>query len=252
MASKIAALIPSFSKDDENIGREMANEISALIPSRSKDDEKLGKIYTPETFTKYHTRFAAMLPGYIAAYIFPGRALAPALIESVMVTMNSKNTCPYCTGLHVELARMAGADNIDKNSPPIVYATKFAEAAGRGKKERAAFVVLEEAIGSGKAASVHCLCWALLWGKTTGNSINNALTKVMGGDIRAISGLDVFLLLWYGPLFLVIFLLNLILARMPHVSPLISTTIGVVLWLPQALFILPVGISCIVLHRGVV
>lgn len=231
----------------------MVDEKSELIPSLPKDDEKTGKIYTTTTFTRDHTRFAAMLPFYLAAYIVPGRALAPAVIESIMVTMNSYNTCPYCTGLHGQLARMAGAHNVEENThPSVIYAKTFAQEAGRGEKERAAFAALEGEIGSVKAASVHYLCWALLWGKTTGNSINNARTKVLGGDINAISMLDMILLLWYGPLFFVIGVLNLILTKLPPVPGSVSTALGAVLWIPQALFIAPVGIICIVLHRGVV
>ena len=45
---------------------------------------------------------------YLGAYAGP-RALAPTTIESIMVTMNTVNTCPYCSGLHDELARMAQA-----------------------------------------------------------------------------------------------------------------------------------------------
>jgi len=45
---------------------------------------------------------------YLGAYAGP-RALAPTTIESIMVTMNTVNTCPYCSGLHDELFRMAQA-----------------------------------------------------------------------------------------------------------------------------------------------
>ena len=41
---------------------------------------------------------------------FP-RALEPRLNEAIMNTMNSVNTCPYCTGLHGELGRMAGINS---------------------------------------------------------------------------------------------------------------------------------------------
>jgi len=230
----------------------MADENTGLISSPSDDDEKTGKLFTARTFTRDHTRFASMLPGYLAAYIVPGRALAPAVIESVMVTMNSYNTCPYCDGLHGQLARMAGANEIDETLPHVIYAKKFAQEAGRGEGERIAFVTLEQAIGKAKGASVKYLCWALLWGKTTGNSINNALTKVLSRDMGTISALDILLLLWYGPLFLVISILNTILAKMPHVAGFISTVLGAVLWVPQALFIGPLGIICIILHCGVV
>ena len=58
------------------------------------------------TFSRDHIRFMSELLHYLGAYAGP-RALAPSTIESVMVTMNSVNTCPYCSGLHDELARMA-------------------------------------------------------------------------------------------------------------------------------------------------
>ena len=60
------------------------------------------------TFTRDHVRFMGELVHYLGAYAGP-RALAATTIESIMVTMNTVNTCPYCSGLHDELARMAQA-----------------------------------------------------------------------------------------------------------------------------------------------
>ena len=60
------------------------------------------------TFTRDHVRFMSELLHYLGAYAGP-RALAPTTIESIMVTMNTVNTCPYCSGLHDELFRMAQA-----------------------------------------------------------------------------------------------------------------------------------------------
>ena len=60
------------------------------------------------TFTRDHVRFMGELVHYLGAYAGP-RALAPTTIESIMVTMNTVNTCPYCSGLHDELFRMAQA-----------------------------------------------------------------------------------------------------------------------------------------------
>ena len=80
------------------------------------------------TFTRDHVRFMGELVHYLGAYAGP-RALAPTTIESIMVTMNTVNTCPYCSGLHDELARMAQA-SVDKKSAEVVYATTFAEEAG--------------------------------------------------------------------------------------------------------------------------
>ena len=50
----------------------------------------------------------------MGAYIGPN-AIEPKLNESIMVTVNSANRCPYCTGLHGELARMAGVEKAQFN-----------------------------------------------------------------------------------------------------------------------------------------
>lgn len=61
---------------------------------------KTGKTWTTASFTRDHVRFMKETPSYLGAYINPFSRLDPKTIESVMVTMNSINTCPYCTGLH--------------------------------------------------------------------------------------------------------------------------------------------------------
>ena len=133
------------------------------------EETKTGKVWTSwATFIRDHTRFMVELPGYLAAYLWPGRSLDPITLESVMLTVNSVNTCPYCTGLHGQLARMAGAEP-DAQAPAVKYATTFAHEAGRGADERAAFESLSKELGDRKASSVRSLCWALLWGKTTGS-----------------------------------------------------------------------------------
>lgn len=98
--------------------------------------EKTGKVWSWSTMIRDHARFAAMLPTYLGAYIMPGSCLRPNQIELVMTTMNSYNTCPYCTGLHGQLARMAGvsSDRPDTASDPAVaFAKTFAVESGRGE-----------------------------------------------------------------------------------------------------------------------
>ena len=75
---------------------------------------------------------------YLADYVVAGFALEPAAIEAVMLTMNSVNACPYCTGLHGQLARTAGADdNPGPVGPEVACATTFAHAsAGRRGRRR--------------------------------------------------------------------------------------------------------------------
>ena len=211
------------------------------------EQPKTGKLWKTSTFTREHTRFAWELGGYLGAYVMPGSALDPKTTEAVMVTMNSINTCPYCTGLHGELARMASTI-VESRSPAVVYAKTFAEETGRGAKCRAAFETLVKSMGSCKASSVRSLCWALLWGKTTGNSINNVRNKLVGLKWLQISPFDLLMFLYYGPLFLVIGIANVILAVSPKIPGWLSTAIGAFLWVPQALHILPMGILCLALR----
>ena len=194
-----------------------------------------------------------------------------------MLTVNSYNTCPYCTGLHGELARMSGLDtedigsssttksdaandNDDDNdetnvSEEVKYAQTFAIESGRGTAVKFAYDNMLNTIGMKHAKSVRALCWALLWGKTTGNTINEARDKILKRDDKKkekVTSLDIFMLLYYGPLFSVIGVLNKILTTLPSVPKLVSSVIGAVLWLPQAINITPLGIVSLVLNKGVV
>jgi len=213
---------------------------------------KVGKIYEWKTLVANHTQFAAMLPSYLASYIGFSSRLDPIVIESVMVTMNSYNTCPYCTGLHGQLARMSGLSEPDPSDPHVVYAKTFALESGRGGDVEAAHAKLVGVIGAAKAKAVRALCWALLWGKTTGNSINAARDKFLTLKITRVTLIDLFVLAYYGPLFIVIGLLNAALTIMPVIPKWASAALGVVLWVPQALNILPLGLLSILLSMGVV
>ena len=125
-----------------------------------------------------------------SAYIGPN-AVDPELNEAVMVTVNSVNSCPYCEGLHGQLARMAGVDDPDQlmaatsiaectkviDDPAIVYARTFAEQDGRGDVEEQAFHKLAEATHVGLARSVRALCWFVSIG---GNTLNGFFARLAG------------------------------------------------------------------------
>jgi len=217
---------------------------------------KVGKTYTWSSLVANHTRFVAVLPSYLGAYVYPlsasGRRLPPTLIESVMVTMNSYNTCPYCTGLHGQLARMAGLADPDLTDPSVAYAKTFALESGRGPDVEAARDALVRAVGPGQASSVDALCWALLWGKTTGNTINCARDKILGLKLTQVTALDLFVLVYYGPLFAVIGVLNAALTLAPAIPKGASAGLGAILWVPQAINILPLGLVSLILKLGVV
>lgn len=231
--------------------RRSHNKLSRFfIPTMSQTEiEKTGKIWTWSTLIRDHAQFAAMLPGCLAAYIVPGRALPSATIESVMLTMNSYNTCPYCSGLHGQLARMAGVQEPDTSDPAVVYAKTFAIESGRGPDVDAAFGRLAASVGLSKAGSVQSLCWTLLWGKTTGNTINNARDKILKLELVDITLLDIFILAYYGPLFVVIGILNIILKFMPRIPSVMGNAVDATLWFPLAINILPLGLASIVLIK---
>jgi len=211
------------------------------------------KLWDWNTLLRDHTRFVTMLPNYLAAYIAPGYSLSPTTIESVMVTMNSINTCPYCTGLHGQLARMAGVDKPNPTDAEVIYATAFAHESGRGSDVDSSYDALVAKIGSRRAQSVRALCWALLWGKTTGNTVNSARDKILKLQLTQLRTVDLFVLAYYGPLFLVIGLLNKMLTVAPSGIPkAVSIALGAVLWLPQALNIIPLGLASIAVNFGVV
>ena len=147
---------------------------------------------------------------------------------------------------------MAGVDKPDVTDPEVIYATVFATESGRGGSVDTAYQVLVSKIGEKEAQSVRALCWALLWGKTTGNTINNCRDKILKLEWTSLRTVDLFVLAYYGPLFLVIGVLNMILTVATGIPKVGSAVLGAVLWLPQALNIIPLGLISIVLKCGVV
>ena len=75
-----------------------------------KMEQYTKKMWTPQGFFADHRMVFRNLLRIAGAYVGPN-AVDPELNESVMVTVNSVNSCPYCEGLHGELARMAGVQD---------------------------------------------------------------------------------------------------------------------------------------------
>ena len=104
-------------------------------------------------------------------------------------------------------------------------------------------MLVRQAIGSAKAKYVRALCWALNWGKTTGNTIKLTTGKLKRLQLTQVSFTEVIVYLLYAPLFLVIAVLNAALPFAPAVPGWVSAIIGASLWLPQAAHILPIGLA---------
>ena len=190
-----------------------------------------------------HARVLTSIPRIAGAYAGPN-AIDPKLNESVMITVNSVNQCPYCEGLHGQLGRMAGVEDQARlmkaeseqecralvNDPAISFARSFAENDGRGPAVEAAFRSLEDRLGPGRAASVRALCWFLLWGSLGGNTVNALVSRLKGQSKPGSSFLfELLFFVYYGPLFLVIAILNGLLKLAPRVPKWASAGIGLTL-----------------------
>lgn len=225
-------------------------------------DRYTKKIWTAAGCLADHRRVASQLLSILGAYVGPN-AIEAKLNEAVMVTVNSVNSCPYCKGLHGELARMAGVDDpmglMDAQSvsecrervdePAITYARVFAEQDGRGAVEEQAYAALEASEGAGRARSVRALCWFLTWGSIGGNTLNAFLSRLRGAPKSGSSVLfELVFFVYYAPLFLLIAVVNALLRFFPRVPAWFSAFFGVVLTFIAGTWILPLGIVSIVLR----
>jgi AhpD family alkylhydroperoxidase len=94
-------------------------------------------------------------------------SIAAATNESIMLAVNGVNECPYCTGLHGELGRMAGADEVATTADAttkacVEYARIFAANDGRGDVVDTAKGALVKSVGEATAARTDSLCWYVI------------------------------------------------------------------------------------------
>ena len=214
------------------------------------------KIWTALGCLADHKRVISSLPKILDAYVGPN-SIEPSLNESVMVTVNSVNSCPYCEGLHGQLARMAGVEAPEQlhksesaeacralvDDPAITYARKFAEADGRGADLESEFNALAKTAGEGTAASIRALCWFLLWGSIGGNTINALISRLKGVPKTDSSlAFELLFFIYYGPLFGLIAVVNAILRHAPRVPGWFSAGFGVLLTVIASVWIIPLGL----------
>lgn len=219
------------------------------------------KVWTARTCLDDHIDVVAQLPRILGAYVGPN-AIEPKLNESIMVTVNSENQCPYCTGLHGELARMAGVEKVsdllnannveectktvadDDSKPAIEFARIFAEDGGRGARVKEAMHSIAQHYGDGKAKSINALCWFLKWGSLGGNTLNAGFfDRMKGNPVHGSSvGFEIAYTVYYGPLFAVIALMNAGLKFAPPVPPPVLSGVGVLLTFCGGSWMLPVRV----------
>lgn len=214
------------------------------------------KIWTLGGCLADHRSVFLSLPRIAGAYVGPN-SVDPHLNESVMVTVNSVNSCPYCEGLHGELARMAGVDDPQGlmqakseeecrkfvDDPAISFARSFAENDGRGTGVEQAFAQLAQATKPAFAASVQALCWFLLWGSIGGNTLNAFFSRLKGQPKTGSSFLfELVFFLYYGPLFLIIAIVNALLRFFPKVPKWFSAGFGLLLTVIAGTWIIIPGV----------
>lgn len=214
------------------------------------------KMWTFGGFLADHRSVFLRLPRIAAAYVGPN-SVDPQLNESVMVTVNSVNSCPYCEGLHGELARMAGVDDPQGlmkaesevecrkfvDDPAISFARTFAENDGRGTVVEQSLAQLAQATKPAYAASVQALCWFLLWGSIGGNTLNAFFSRLKGQSKTGSSFLfETVFFLYYGPLFLIIAIVNALLRFAPKVPKWFSAVFGLLLTVIAGTWIIIPGV----------
>ena len=129
------------------------------------------------------------------------------------------------------------------DNPAISFARIFAENDGRGDRVEREFTTLSAELGEGKAKSVRALCWFLLWGSVGGNTINAFLSRLVGKKKKGSSAVfELLFFIYYGPLFLVIAIVNALLRFFPRVPAWFSAGFGVLLTVIASTLILTPGL----------
>ena len=206
----------------------------------------------------YAKNCTAIIDGYV------GRNRLPAdTIETIMLTVNGVVACPFCTALHVDLGRMAGLEcgaqlnsaesdavavalvsEANDKKHAATFGRVFAHLNGRGAQVDAAYETLVEAVGASKAATMRSLCWFILWGGVTGNTILAAIGqyKKRPGSWRLAFGIP--FAMWYAVLFFfVIGATSLFLKIFPGKVPgVLSQMLGCVLWFLASIHFVPLGL----------
>ena len=153
-----------------------------------------------------------------------GEAIEHDYVEAIMVAVNSTIDCPYCDGLHTELADLSGhgdkardllkatdvaSATLAIDLAGVAYARQFGEADMRAAGEDKAYEALVQAEGADRAKSIKALCVFLYWGGMTGNTINCFKKRLLGiAPLNGITLFSILFFLWYGPLFFVVFFYN--------------------------------------------
>ncbi len=126
----------------------------------------------------------------------PHVAVSPAQRERLMLVVTSVNQCRYCAVFHTRAAQLSGIMPSESalllggelqhapefELPALVYARRWAEAAGTPDRSLAAQLVV--CYGSELAAGIELVLRAIQIGNLLGNTGDYLLFQISGGRLR--------------------------------------------------------------------
>jgi AhpD family alkylhydroperoxidase len=219
------------------------------------------KVWTWQGSFQDHVRFLIHLPFFFVAPI----ALPPKAVESVHLSVNSVMRCPFCTGLHCEIGRMAGLEDVatvnecaklsasDEAEFGIFsdYGKSFGTHNGRGAEVDGLYEQIREEKGAIAARSAQGLAFFLLWGSMGGNTLISFYRGTLRGEMKEGSNLvfEICFALYYSLVFGIITATSKLLSFLPSNVPVyVNMIIGLVLPLVASIWIIPYAIIGLVLN----
>jgi len=208
-----------------------------------------------------HVRILIHLPFFFVAPI----ALPPKAVESVHLSVNSVNRCPFCTGLHGEIGRLAGLEDalaVNESAKLSAseeiefgifsnYGKSFGTHNGRGAAVDGLFEQIREEKGVLAAKSAQGLAFFLMWGSMTGNTLISFYRGTLRGEMKEGSNIvfEICFAVYYSLLFGIITAVSKILSFVPSNVPVfVNVIIGLVLPLVASIWIIPYAIVGLVLN----
>lgn len=210
------------------------------------------KIWTWQGSLQDHVRFLLNLPFFFVAPL----ALPPKAVESIHLSVNSVNKCPFCTGLHCEIGRMAGLEDAiavnecaklsdaETNDYGIYseYGTTFGKHNGRGEEVESLFNIIATEHGTLEARCAQGIAFFLTWGSMGGNTLISFYRGTLKCNMREGSNVvfEVIFALYYSILFAIITIVSKILSFFPsNVPAIVNIIIGLVLPFVASFWIIP-------------
>jgi AhpD family alkylhydroperoxidase len=218
------------------------------------------KVWTWQGSLQDHVRFLVHLPFFFIAPV----VLKPKAAESVHLSVNSVNRCPFCTGLHCEIGRLAGLEDAkalnqcgkltdEEDSEYGIfskYGACFGKNNGRGEELDKIFDDIVNEHGMMAAKSAQGLAFFLTWGSLGGNTLISFFRGTLRGNMREGSNLifEIVFAAYYSLVFAIITATSKILTFFPaNVHPAVNVIIGLVLPTVASMWIIPyslVGLLC--------